>query len=107
MAKLSKILRARPSSKLGLVKKQLCTSPEESLAYMVQEHFPGSAITDTPGIPLPRSTKVKVEPIPWITPSRTWVPIYSFGPHKITSRVAQISSSPLFCNTFLGKLWKP
>jgi hypothetical protein len=35
MAKLSKILRAKPSSKLGLVKKpdgSLCTSTEESLA---------------------------------------------------------------------------
>jgi hypothetical protein len=85
IAKLSKILRARPSSKLGLVKKpdgSLCTSPEESLATMVREHFPRSAITDTPENPPPRSTKVKVEPVPWIKPNRTWAAINSFGPHN-------------------------
>jgi hypothetical protein len=85
MAKLSKILRAKPSSKLGLVKKpdgSLCTSPEESLATMVREHFPGSVVTDTPASPPPRSTEVKVEPIPWITPDRTWAAINSFGPQK-------------------------
>jgi hypothetical protein len=50
MAKLSKILRAKPCSKLGLVKKpdrSLCTSPEESLATMVREHFPGSVAADS------------------------------------------------------------
>jgi hypothetical protein len=70
MAKLSKILRAKPSSKLGLVKKpygSLCTSPEESLATMVWENFPGSVVTDTPASPPPRSTEVKVDTTPWIT----------------------------------------
>jgi hypothetical protein len=87
MAKLSKILRAKPTSELGLVKKpdrSLCTSPEESLATMVQEHFPGSVVTDTQASPPPRSTEIKVEPIPWITSERTWpwATINSFGPHK-------------------------
>jgi hypothetical protein len=60
----------------------LCTSPEESLATMVREHFPGSVVTDTPASPPPRSTEVKVEPIPWITPDRTWAAINLFGPHN-------------------------
>jgi hypothetical protein len=45
MAKLSKILKSKPSNKLGLVRKpdgSLSTSPEESLETMVSEHFPGS-----------------------------------------------------------------
>jgi hypothetical protein len=45
MAKLSKILKSRPSNKLALVRKPdglLSTSPEESLETMVGEHFPGS-----------------------------------------------------------------
>jgi hypothetical protein len=49
---------------------------------MVREHFPGSVVTDTPASPPPRSTEVKVEPILWITPDRTWAAINSFGPHK-------------------------
>jgi hypothetical protein len=71
MAKLSKILRAKPFSKLGLVKKpdgSLCTSPEESLSTMVQDHLPGSVVTDTQTSPPPRSTEVMVDPITWITP---------------------------------------
>jgi hypothetical protein len=66
MAKLSKILRAKPCSKLGLVKKpdgSICTSPEESLATIVREHFPGSVVTDLQASPPLRGTKVKVEPI--------------------------------------------
>jgi hypothetical protein len=85
MAKLSKILRAKPSSKLGLVKKpdgSLCTSPEESLATMLWEHFPGSVVIDSQASPPPRGTEVKVDPIPWITPERTCAAINSFGPHK-------------------------
>jgi hypothetical protein len=83
--KLSKILRAKPCSKLGLVKKpdgSICTSPEESLANMVREHFRGSIVTDSQASPPPRGTEVKVEPILWITPTRTWAAINLFGPHK-------------------------
>jgi hypothetical protein len=85
MAKLSKILRAKPSSKLGLVKKpdgSLCTSPGESLATMVREHGPESVVTNLQASPPPRGTAVKVEPILWITPERTWAAINLFGPHK-------------------------
>jgi hypothetical protein len=85
IAKLPNILRAKPSSKLGLVKKpdgSLYTSPEESLATMVREHFPGSVVTDSHVYSPPRSTEIKVEPIPWITPDRIWAAINSFGPHQ-------------------------
>jgi hypothetical protein len=81
----SKQQRAKPPCKLGLVKKpdgSLCTSPEESLATMVREHFPGSVVTNTQASPPPRSTEIKVEPIHWITPERTWAAVNSFGPHK-------------------------
>jgi hypothetical protein len=83
MAKLSKILRAKPSSKL--VKKpdgSLCTSPEESLSTMVRKHFPGSVVTDSQASPPPRGTEVKVKPIPWITQEQTWAAINLFSPHK-------------------------
>jgi hypothetical protein len=61
----------------------LCAPPlEESLATMVQEHFRGSVVTDTQASPPSRSTDIKVDPIPWITPERTWAAINSFGPHK-------------------------
>jgi hypothetical protein len=72
MAKLSKILRAKPSSKLGLVKKR----------ELEREHFPGSVVTDSQASPPPRGTEVKVESIPWITPERTWEAINLFGPDK-------------------------
>jgi hypothetical protein len=32
--------------------------------------------------PPPRGTELKVEPIPWITPERTWAAINLFVPHK-------------------------
>jgi hypothetical protein len=85
MAKLSKILKSRPSNKLGLVRKPdglLSTSPEESLETMVGEHFPGSIVTDTPTVPLQRGNEVLVDPVSWITTDRTWAAIISFGPHK-------------------------
>jgi hypothetical protein len=71
MAKLSKILKSKPSNKLGLVRKpdgSLSTSPEESLETMVSKHFPGSIVTDNPTVPPQRDDKVLVEPVSWITP---------------------------------------
>jgi hypothetical protein len=85
MAKLSKILKSKPSKKLGLVRKSdgsLNTSPEESLETMVSEHFPGSIVTDNPTVPPKRDNKVLVKPVSWITPERTWAAINSFAPHK-------------------------
>jgi hypothetical protein len=49
---------------------------------MVREHFPGSLVTDSQASPPPRGTELKVEPISWVTPERTWAAINSFGPHK-------------------------
>jgi hypothetical protein len=49
---------------------------------MIWEHFPGSVVIDSQASPPPRGTEVKVDPIPWITPERTWAAINSFGPHK-------------------------
>jgi hypothetical protein len=85
MAKLSKILRSKASNKLGLVRKldgSLSISPEESLMTMVEEHFPGSSVTTEPVSSPPRGVEEEIEPIPWITPKRTWMAINSFGPHK-------------------------
>jgi hypothetical protein len=70
---------------LGLVRKQdgsLSTSPEESLKTMVEEHFPGSSVTTETVPPPPRGVEKEIEPIPWITPERTWMAINLFGPHK-------------------------
>jgi hypothetical protein len=85
MAKLSKILRSNEPNKSSLVRKQdgsLSISPEESLKTMVEEHFPGSSVTTEPVPSPPKGVKEEIEPIPWITPERTWMAINSFGPHK-------------------------
>jgi hypothetical protein len=85
MANLSKILRAKATNKLGLVRKQdssLSISPEESLKTMIEEHFPGSCVTTEPLLSPPKGVEEGIEPIPWITPERTWMAINSFGPHK-------------------------
>jgi hypothetical protein len=45
MAKLSKILKSKPSNKLGLIRKpdgSLSTLPEESLETMVSKHSPAA-----------------------------------------------------------------
>jgi hypothetical protein len=60
MAKLSKILRAKPSSKLGLVKKpdgSLCTSPEESLSTIVRNTSQGVLLQSLR--PVPRQGALK------------------------------------------------
>jgi hypothetical protein len=85
MAKLSKILRSKAANKLGVVQKQdgsLSTSLEESLKTMVEEHFPGSLVTTESVPPPPRGVEQEIEPIPWITPERTWMAISSFDSHK-------------------------
>jgi hypothetical protein len=85
MAKLSKILTSKAPNKLSLVRKQdgsLSISPEESLKTMVKEYFPGSSVTTEPDPSPPRDVEEEIEPIPWITPERTWIAINSFGPHK-------------------------
>jgi hypothetical protein len=88
MAKLSKILKFRPSNKLRLVRKPdglLSTSPEESYETIVSEHFPGSIVTDTRTFPPQRDNEVLVEPVSWITLDRTWAAINLFGPPKACS----------------------
>jgi hypothetical protein len=85
MAKLSKILKSKPTNKLGLVRKpdgSLSTLPEESLETMVSEHFQGSIVTDNTTVPPQRDNEVLVEPVSFITLERTWAAINSFGPHK-------------------------
>jgi hypothetical protein len=66
MAKLSKILKSKPSNKMELVRKPgglLSTLPEESLETMVSEHFPGSIVTDDTTVPPQRDDEVFVEPL--------------------------------------------
>jgi hypothetical protein len=67
MAKLSKILKSKPSNKLGLVRKpdgSLSTLPEESLETMVSKHFPGSIVTDNPTVLPQREDKELVDQCP-------------------------------------------
>jgi hypothetical protein len=84
MAKLSKILRSKAANKLGWSGSRMVPYAPllRSPWRLVEEHFPGSLVTTEPVPPPLRGVEKEIEPIPWITPERTWMAINPFCPHK-------------------------
>ena len=83
-AKVIKILTTGKPPEVGLLRKpngEMCTSSEETLNVLLEEHFPRCEVgTELPYAPSTR--KVKIEQYNWITPKILKTAIQEFGPHK-------------------------